>query len=44
LSRELLHSFELWAKKYFAIIAKADSEVAGTKGNRERFYLLKPTR
>lgn len=38
--REILKSFELWAKKYFVILQKADSEVAGTKGNRERFYLL----
>jgi 23S rRNA (cytidine1920-2'-O)/16S rRNA (cytidine1409-2'-O)-methyltransferase len=39
--RRLLKEFELWAKKYFIIKAKADSEVAGSKGNHERFYLLK---
>lgn len=38
--RDILKSFELWAKKYFVIIDKADSQVAGSKGNRERFYLL----
>lgn len=38
--REILKSFEIWAKKYFVILDKADSEVAGTKGNRERFYLM----
>jgi len=39
--REILRDFELWARKYFVIIAKKDSEVAGANGNRERFYLLK---
>lgn len=39
--REILKDFEQWAKKYFVIIDKADSDVAGAKGNRERFYLLK---
>ena len=39
--REILKDFEFWAKKYFAVIDKADSEVSGSKGNRERFYLLK---
>lgn len=39
--RRILHDFELWAKKYFVIIAKADSEIAGAHGNRERFYLLR---
>lgn len=38
--REILHDFEVWARKYFVIIDKADSEVAGSKGNRERFYLM----
>lgn len=42
--REILKEFELWVKNYFIIKDKADSEVAGAKGNRERFYLLrKPT-
>ncbi|HEY0965230.1 MAG TPA: TlyA family RNA methyltransferase [Candidatus Saccharimonadales bacterium] len=39
--RQILKEFELWAKKLFVIVDKADSEVTGTKGNKERFYLLK---
>lgn len=39
--REILKSFEMWAAAYFKIQAKADSQVAGEKGNKERFYLLK---
>lgn len=39
--RDILASFEQWAQQRFIILDKADSEVAGTKGNRERFYLLK---
>lgn len=39
--REILKDFELWARAYFTVRSKADSEVAGTKGNRERFYLLR---
>lgn len=39
--RSILHEFESWVKSTFVIVAKRDSEVAGTKGNRERFYLLK---
>ncbi len=38
--RDLLKSFEIWLKNYFVISAKADSEVTGGKGNKERFYLL----
>ncbi len=38
--RQILKEFEAWAKKLFVITDKADSEVAGMKGNRERFYLL----
>jgi len=38
--RQILHDFEVWAKQYFVIAGKRDSEVAGSKGNRERFYLL----
>lgn len=38
--RQILKDFEAWSRKYFVIIDKKDSEVAGTKGNRERFYLL----
>jgi len=40
--RDILKDFESWASKLFMIIEKSDSEVAGAKGNRERFYLLKP--
>jgi 23S rRNA (cytidine1920-2'-O)/16S rRNA (cytidine1409-2'-O)-methyltransferase len=39
--RDILQDFEQWARKDFVIQDKADSEVAGSKGNRERFYLLK---
>jgi 23S rRNA (cytidine1920-2'-O)/16S rRNA (cytidine1409-2'-O)-methyltransferase len=39
--RDILKSFEDWASEQFLIIDKADSEVAGAKGNKERFYLLK---
>lgn len=38
--RQILKGFEQWSKQYFIIIDKKDSEVAGTKGNKERFYLL----
>ena len=43
LRRRILTDFELWAKQRFVILDKRDSDVAGTKGNRERFYLLKNT-
>lgn len=39
--RDILKSFELWVRDYFATIDKADSKVSGNKGNVERFYLLK---
>jgi 23S rRNA (cytidine1920-2'-O)/16S rRNA (cytidine1409-2'-O)-methyltransferase len=39
--RSILKDFETWAQKLFIIRDKADSEVSGAKGNRERFYLLK---
>jgi 23S rRNA (cytidine1920-2'-O)/16S rRNA (cytidine1409-2'-O)-methyltransferase len=39
--REILKDFETWAHDKFMTVDKADSEVAGAKGNRERFYLLK---
>ena len=38
--RDILKSFEDWAREQFVILDKADSEVSGTKGNLERFYLL----
>lgn len=42
--RQILKDFEMWAKQYFVIVDKRDSDVAGAKGNQERFYLLKTTR
>lgn len=39
--RQVLTDFENWAKKYFVILDKKDSKVAGSKGNLERFYKLK---
>lgn len=40
LRRDILKDFEQWAKRDWLISAKADSDVAGMTGNRERFYLL----
>jgi 23S rRNA (cytidine1920-2'-O)/16S rRNA (cytidine1409-2'-O)-methyltransferase len=40
--RDILRDFEAWAKNVFVVRDKRDSEVAGSKGNRERFYLLSP--
>ena len=42
LRRQILKDFENWVKDLFNIVTKADSEIAGSKGNQERFYLLKP--
>jgi len=39
--RQILKDFESWARHYFVVVDKRDSEVAGSKGNRERFYLLR---
>jgi 23S rRNA (cytidine1920-2'-O)/16S rRNA (cytidine1409-2'-O)-methyltransferase len=39
--RQILKDFEQWTKKYFVTKAKTDSQLAGTYGNVERFYLLK---
>ena len=39
--RDILKDFEEWARQLFIVIGKADSQVAGSKGNLERFYLLK---
>ena len=39
--RQILKDFEAWSRQYFMIVDKADSDVAGAKGNKERFYLLK---
>ena len=38
--RDILRDFEQWARAHFVIRDKADSSVAGTHGNRERFYDL----
>ena len=39
--RDILKDFEDWARQRFVIVDKADSEVAGAKGNLERFYKLR---
>ena len=39
--RTVLKDFEIWTQKLFVIANKADSDVAGAKGNRERFYDLR---
>jgi 23S rRNA (cytidine1920-2'-O)/16S rRNA (cytidine1409-2'-O)-methyltransferase len=41
--RQILKDFEIWAKQAFVIVDKRDSDVAGAKGNQERFYLLRPS-
>jgi 23S rRNA (cytidine1920-2'-O)/16S rRNA (cytidine1409-2'-O)-methyltransferase len=41
LRRQILKNFEQWARQQFVVLDKADSEIAGSKGNLERFYLLK---
>lgn len=38
--RQILKDFEAWARQSFIVVDKADAEIAGAKGNRERFYLL----
>lgn len=38
--RQILKDFEVWARQYFVIKDKRDSDVHGAKGNQERFYLL----
>jgi 23S rRNA (cytidine1920-2'-O)/16S rRNA (cytidine1409-2'-O)-methyltransferase len=38
--REILKEFENWCRLNFVIQSKADSKVAGAKGNVERFHLL----
>ena len=42
--RQIFKDFEIWTKNLFNIVGKADSEVTGSKGNKERFYLLKLAR
>lgn len=39
--REILKDFETWVLERFVVVDKADSKIAGTKGNLERFYHLK---
>lgn len=39
--RDILKDFEAWARQHFVMVDKADSQVAGAHGNRERFYLLR---
>lgn len=39
--RNILKDFEAYARAQFTIVDKADSDVAGAKGNRERFYKLR---
>lgn len=39
--RQIFKDFETWARQTFIIKDKADSEVSGSKGNKERFYLLR---
>jgi 23S rRNA (cytidine1920-2'-O)/16S rRNA (cytidine1409-2'-O)-methyltransferase len=39
--RQILKDFEIWVKQAFVIVDKRDSDVAGAKGNQERFYLLR---
>lgn len=42
--RQILRDFETWlSKNKFIIKDKADSQIAGTKGNIERFYKMKIT-
>lgn len=38
--RDILKDFEEWARQSFVVVDKADSEIAGAKGNLERFYKL----
>lgn len=38
--RTILKDFEMWVKNYFVILDKSDSDITGTKGNLERFYIL----
>ena len=39
--RDILKDFEIWVQHYFVTVDKADSDVAGAKGNLERFYKLR---
>lgn len=39
--RQILADFEAWSRDRFVIVNKRDSDVAGARGNQERFYLLR---
>ena len=39
--RNILKDFEEWVHSYFVVLDKTDSTIHGSKGNIERFYLLK---
>lgn len=41
--RDILKQFEGWLQDAFIVLDKADSQVTGSKGNIERFYLLRAT-
>lgn len=41
--RDILKNLEVWIQELFMVVDKRDSDVAGAKGNTERFYLLKPS-
>lgn len=40
--RDILKNLEFWVQELFQIVDKRDSDVHGAKGNRERFYFLRP--
>ena len=40
--RKIFKEFEAWTRSSYKVINKSDSEIAGPKGNVERFYLLRP--
>lgn len=40
--KKIVQGFELWCRsRHFTIVKKSDSAVSGSKGNVERFYLLR---
>ncbi len=39
--RDILKDFESWSQSRFMISDKSDSDVAGARGNLERFYMLR---
>ncbi len=41
--KEILSGFEMFVKKYFVIRTSMDSQISGSKGNVEKFYLLQKT-